>query len=322
MARTSLSCPLSQRPRSTRRMPAAIDSTTGAERRRGAARAHRAASRICCGLTASTTSSRAGDRLARALAEERDAGELRREPAARVGNGSTTRKSAAAAPRASMPPMSAVAMLPPPMKASSAMLTRSTASRAPKIAVPTRTSVAPSAMASSRSADMPIDSVSTGEAGIAARIEALAQHAELRPAHVDLRRRLGDAHDPAQAQPGQRRDRRRRVRTASAGATPLFGRFAAGVDLDADVERRRSGGTRRREPHRDLRPIDGLHPGERRRGGAALLLCNGPIRCHRMSARSARAPPSSRRPPARSFRRIRAGPARGPPAPPRPGRSC
>ena len=34
--------------------------------------------------------------------------------------------------------------------------------RAPKIEVPTRTSVAPSAMASSRSADIPIDSVSTG----------------------------------------------------------------------------------------------------------------------------------------------------------------
>src|SRR5690606_16674075 len=34
--------------------------------------------------------------------------------------------------------------------------------RAPKIAVPTRTIVAPSAMAASRSADMPIESVSSG----------------------------------------------------------------------------------------------------------------------------------------------------------------
>ncbi len=62
--------------------------------------------------------------------------------------------------------MSAVAMLPPPMKV---MLMRrswfkpfrAVVSRAPKIALPTRTSVAPSAIAASRSADMPIDSVST-----------------------------------------------------------------------------------------------------------------------------------------------------------------
>jgi hypothetical protein len=55
-------------------------------------------------------------------------------------------------------------MLPPPMNVV-AMVEESypfVRSRAPKIAVPTRTSVAPSRIASSRSADIPIDSVSTG----------------------------------------------------------------------------------------------------------------------------------------------------------------
>ena len=70
--------------------------------------------------------------------------------------------------------MSAVAMLPPPMKQIFMTLRRCASSalphalgatphisRGPKMAVPTRTIVAPSAIAASRSSDMPIDSVSS-----------------------------------------------------------------------------------------------------------------------------------------------------------------
>ena len=164
----------------------------------------------------------------------------------------------------------------------------SLASRAPKIAVPTRTSVAPSAIAASRSADMPIDSVSTASPRRGSRVEAIAQRAELRALPRGVGGRLGDAHDAAQPQPRQRRDRareRQRLRRRDAALR----RLAADVDLDADVERRqRRRGRAADSARRDLRPVDGLHPVEalRRRASPCCSAAgrSGATRCPARSA--------------------------------------
>ena len=152
----------------------------------------RTASRSCCGLTAKT--------MSEALAAASSRASIARRPGKRwprltrcAASGSTTWISFAGVPREINPPTSAAAMLPPPINV---MLIASLASlrsrpswhgagpptpptdgtptliptgcplsvhagfRVPKMALPTRTMVAPSAMAASRSPDIPIDSVS------------------------------------------------------------------------------------------------------------------------------------------------------------------
>ena len=107
--------PPSQRARSTRRIPAAIVSTDGGRRvemrrQRGRGVAH------LLRLHREDDELGARDRRVASLRRTRRRREARREPSRCSGDGSTTRKSAAARPRASIPPMRAVAMLPPPMK--------------------------------------------------------------------------------------------------------------------------------------------------------------------------------------------------------------
>ncbi len=299
----------------------------GARSATGAARVRARPSRICCGLTASTTTA-APSRAAAVVAGDATTPGNRAASRARCSAaGSTTWKSGAARPRASMPPMSAVAMLPPPMKvmrmrcsvqecrpaAAAARRSRGPmpsspvelppgrtvarverrrnpgepatesaapgrrsarvslalnpgyavprAGRAPKIALPTRTMVAPSAIAASRSADMPIDSVSTGEPGGPGRVEHCRNVRNCERCRATSARRLGDPHQPAQPQAGKPRHRLRqrhgRVRRDAA-----LGRLPADVDLNADVERRHGGGPRARQPFGDRHPVDRLHPGE------------------------------------------------------------
>jgi hypothetical protein len=103
------------------RVPAAIDSSVASLDASGGASASHAA-RICCGFTASTT------RLAPSTASRVGASYVW-TPAKRASSrarcsasGSTTRRSVTFAPRATRPPASAVAMLPPPMKS---VITRS-----------------------------------------------------------------------------------------------------------------------------------------------------------------------------------------------------
>ena len=161
------------------------------------------------------------------VAEER----RRRESAPRASSrcsakGSTTRKPRAARAWATRPPMSAVAMLPPPMKvmfmaASALRASRqirprtACASRSPSAARSASCSraftrarrrsrcrraprVAPSAIAASRSRRHAHRQRVDGKPRGAARVEARAQRAELRALPRDVRGRLGDAHDAAQ----------------------------------------------------------------------------------------------------------------------------
>ena len=132
---------------------------------------------------------------------------------------------------------------------------------------------------------MPIDSVSTGKARRPAGVEAFAQAPELRALPRHIVGRLGDAHDSAQPQPGQRRDRLRE-RTASPAPTPLFD----ASPLMLTCTQTSSGGSPRAAPPRAVpqsRAGRSVSPRRSARPQRALLPCNGPIRCHSMPARSA-----------------------------------
>ena len=92
--------------------------------------------------------------------------------------------------------------------------------RAPKSAVPMRTSVAPSAMADSKSPLIPIDSVSSLRPPAFRSVKRRSQAREHRTLRggVGLRRR--HAHQAPQAQPGQAGDGASRGPADSSGATP------------------------------------------------------------------------------------------------------
>ena len=224
-----------------------------------------------------------------------------------AATGSTTAIDDAGRPRAIRPPMSADAMLPPPMKSvvigsvgvepgggsgaagwqrpggsggrhrrdrHGLAVTPGGEARAPKIAVPTRTIVAPSAIADSRSADMPIDSVSTASPASRQRRKQSASARNCERACAGVRGRLGDAHDAPQPQPGQRGDhRRQRQRLVRSHAG--LGRFPADVDLDADRQRRPVRGTRRGERAGDLLAVHRLHPVEALGGELRLVALQG-----------------------------------------------
>ena len=100
----------------------------------------------------------------------------------------------------------------------------SRAARRPNSAVPTRTIVAPSAIAASRSSDMPIDSVSTSSPSLRAAVEQLAHPRELRPLQRRVVAGRRDRHQPAQPQPRQAANqagqRERLRRRAAALASP------------------------------------------------------------------------------------------------------
>ena len=167
-------------------------------------------------------------------------------------------------------------MLPPPMKVV-AIAKVSRASRAPKIAVPTRTSVAPSAIASSRSADIPIDSVSTGRPASrqASKHSRSTRNCARRTPASDVG--SGMPMMPRSRSPGSAATIVAEI-TASAGATPLFDASPLALTWMQTSSGGVPAGRAAESRARDLLPVDGLHPGERRAAAtAALLLCNGPI---------------------------------------------
>ena len=147
--------------------------------------------------------------------------------------------------------------------------------RAPNIAVPRRTSVAPSAIAASRSADMPIDSVSTASPAARHAAAHSRQHVELRA--------LPRPSSVASAMPMKPRRRSRgsvgdqlRQRERVARRDTALGGLAADVHLHADVERRQRRRPRRGQAPRDLLPVDRVHPGEARRHRRRLVALQRP----------------------------------------------
>ena len=110
-------------------------------------------------------------------------------------------------------------MLPPPMKAMRRvaclfMIRQSSraAGRAPNSAVPTRTIVAPSAMAISKSSLMPIDSVSIVAVRAAQCVEQGLHATEGVASPRGVRQRGGDRHQPAQREARLRRRSHRPAR--------------------------------------------------------------------------------------------------------------
>ena len=183
-------------------------------------------------------------------------------------SGSTTRKSRAAAPRAEQPPMSAVAMLPPPMNVSSC---------------PSLERVARVAVASPRAEDRgarrarasrprrsrprgrptcPSTACRRQARGAAARRSTRAARGTARAARAVSAVGSGMPMIPRSRSRGS-------AATACASATRLgrrdaaLRRLAADVDLHADVERRqRRPAARADSRSRDLHPVDALHPVE------------------------------------------------------------
>ena len=184
------------------------------------------------------------------------------------------------------------------------------AGRPPKIAVPTRTIVAPSAIAASRSALMPIDSVSSARPSRAQRVEAArAARGAARAAPRSRRPARGSPSGRAAAAAAAR-PRRAPTPATSAGATPLLlasplmltcrqtcsgGRCAGRCSLSRWAIFRRSTECTQSNCSATTR---------------VLLLCSGPIRCH--SSRGAQVGQRGdllERLPARSSRRSGAAPA-------------
>ena len=169
--------------------------------------------------------------------------------------GSTTTIEAAGRPALTRPPIRACAMLPPPMKTmlrtDASVSTgprrrdrppgpQPAAGRRPKIALPTRTIVAPSRIAASRSSLMPAESVSRARPSARSRRTARAGR-ETAAAAPRGRRPARDGHQAAQAQPRQRRHRMGDGGDLGRREAALA-RLAADIDLHADRERRRSAG--------------------------------------------------------------------------------
>ena len=157
------------------------------------------------------------------------------------------------------------------------------AARLPKIALPTRTIVAPSRIAASRSALIPAESVSSARPVGAQCVCNSSRSARCgaRCASRSRPRRLRDRHQAAQPQAAAARRRRGRRRATSPGATPLFWSLAADVDLQADLQRRQVRRPLRAQPLRrsSARSIEWTQS-KRSATTRVLLLCSGPIRCH------------------------------------------
>ena len=190
----------------------------------------------------------AGDRRGVALRMNAGAGKARRQLVALRRIGSTTRSSAARAPRASMPPTRAGAMLPPPMKRVGDKAGFS-ALRAAKSRFASCRPRAEHRRADAHHrrafGDRRLEVVrhphrqrverqpgrASGHRSNARRIRNCAAS---RRQH---RRRLGNPHEAAQLQPRQRRPPRAPARAASSGGDAALRRLAADVDLHAHVER-------------------------------------------------------------------------------------
>src|SRR5690348_5611082 len=249
-------------------MPAAMVSTTW---RSSSATSSRATVRTLCGLTAITTTSASateGASIAAKVATPKRAATLARAS----GSISTTLSVPGSCPRAMRPPRSARAMLPPPM-----MLTF--------IARPLRLPGAEERGTDAhhrralRDGGFEIRRHAhrqrvQSEALRARRLEERAQPPELAAYALDVPGLLGDAHESAQDEPRQLRNRTRERRRV-AGRRPALGALPADVDLHADVERRKTRIARVREALGDLEPVHGLDPGEALGGEPRLVGLEG-----------------------------------------------
>ena len=148
------------------------------------------------------------------------------------------------------------------------------ASRAPKIAVPMRSIVAPSASAARQSCDMPMERVSPSSP--AARIASSSRRrtANSLPRLRLVARGARHAHEAAEAQAGQRRDVPREGERLAGLDAPL-GRLLADVDLDAHVEGRLARRAVPREDLGELRAVDAVHPVEMLRHVPRLVALQG-----------------------------------------------
>ena len=133
--------------------------------------------------------------------------------------------------------------------------------RSPKIARPTRTIVAPSAIAASRSSDMPIDSVSSAMPAAPSRSRSSRSARNCARCCSGSGVGSGIVIKPRSADPATPPPARASAST-SAGATPLLLSSPLEVDLQADLQRRQRGGTGLAQTPRDLEPIDAVHPVE------------------------------------------------------------
>ena len=149
----------------------------------------------------------------------------------------------------------------------------SPAPRGPKSAVPIRTSVAPSAMADSKSALMPIDSVSSLWPLAFSSSSSARRRANTARAAADIRLRRRYAHQAAQADPRQL-GRRRRQPADRAGLDTALVRFRHQLHLNAQVERRCVKGSLFRQPPGDAESVDAVHPIEAFGDGAGLVGLN------------------------------------------------
>ena len=114
--------------------------------------------------------------------------------------------------------------------------------RSPNSARPTRTIVAPSSMATSKSSVMPIDS--SGPSGRAARsqpLAELAQRRERRPRRLRALDQPADRHQPADLERVERGEALQAPRAGRRAAKPGLGRVVVDVDLEQDrIAARRS----------------------------------------------------------------------------------
>ncbi len=178
--------------------------------------------------------------------------------------------------------------------------------------VPTRTIVAPSAIAASRSALMPMDSVSSARPSrFSASSSSRRRRCGSRCA-VEAVGRLGNRHQAAQSQAGQRGDLPRH-RAHGRRRQPALARLAVDVHLQADVQRRprppAAGRTAAAPPSADRRCGSSRSAPRPHASCCSAAGRSGAIRCPGRRAR-----PSWPAPPARSSRRSSAGRRRGRPA--------
>ena len=168
---------------------------------------------------------------------------------------------------------------------------------------------------------MPSDSVSSSMPAARIVSKSAGRAQEHRALRLEIRRRFGNRHQPAQPQTWQRRDSPRQRQRLFGRHARLVG-AAVHVHLQAHLQRRQCGRPLLGQPLGDLQPVDAVHPvevlGHRPRLVALQRADAVPFE---FAAQIGQRLDLGDRPPARSSRRRRSAPRRGPRAPPRPGRS-
>ena len=308
-------------------MPAAIDSTTGSGMPRRAAHSACAASRICCGFTASTTSAAPATRLARALGVKRDAGKARGQPSrAASASGSTTRKSRRRAPAREHPADERGRHVAAADEVDAHVSHAGASHRyAARRKSPCRRAPASRLRRSPRRGPPTFPSTACRPAGPPRG--TLREHSrrtpELRALRAQIVGRLRDAHDPAQAQRGSAatasRERHARRPARRRSSTPRRSMLTCTQTLSGGASAR----TRRARAARAIFSRSSVSTHAKRcAANARLVALQRPDQMPFEAGKVGERVGSSRAPPARSSRRMRAGRARGPRARPPARTSC